>query len=74
MGYILANTGLKDVTRTLIGDVYSYVHVLPDRFLFKLRNLIRKETRRAEHEYININTPINILGPVVSKAFSLNGG
>ena len=22
------------------GGVYSYIHVLPDRFLFKLRNLI----------------------------------
>ena len=31
----------RDVTRTLIegGGVYSYIHVLPDRYLFKLRNL-----------------------------------
>ena len=54
---------LKDLTRTLIGGgvggVYSYIHVLPARFLFKLRylNLIWKETRRAEHEYMNIHTP-----------------
>ena len=36
--------------------VYSYTHVLPDRFLFKLinLNLISKETHRAEHEYMNI--------------------
>ena len=32
----------KDVTRTFIegggGGVYSYIHVLPNRFLVKLRN------------------------------------
>ena len=47
-------------TRTLIGGgVYSYIHVLPDRFLFKLMdlNLISKETRRAEHEYMNTPPP-----------------
>ena len=31
---------IRDVTKTLIGGgVYSYIHVLPDRFLFKLKNL-----------------------------------
>ena len=31
----------RDVTRTLIGGggEYSYIHVLPDEFLFKLINL-----------------------------------
>ena len=52
----------RAVTRTLIGGgggVYSYIHVLPDRFLFKLinLNLILKNTRRAEHEYMNIHHP-----------------
>ena len=33
---------VRAITRTLIGGggcVYSYIHVLPDRFLFKLINL-----------------------------------
>ena len=62
-------TIVRDVTRTLIGgSVYPYIHVLPDEFLFKLinLNLISKETRLAEHEYMNIHTPpppppINVL-------------
>ena len=60
----------RAVTRTLIGgggDVFIYsCSVLPDRFLFKLinLNLILKNTRRAEHEYMNIHPPphaINVL-------------
>ena len=45
------------VTRTLIGVCYSCIHVLPDGFLFKLINfnLIRKQIRRPEHEYINLH-------------------
>ena len=41
------------------GSVYTCIHDLPYRFLFKLinMNLIWKETRRAEHEYINIHPP-----------------
>ena len=27
--------GGRDVTRTFIGGVYSYIHVLPDEFHFK---------------------------------------
>ena len=53
------------VARTLIGGggAYSYIPVLPDRFLFKLMNLnlIWKETRRAEHEYAPPPPPINVL-------------
>ena len=44
--------------RTLIeggGGVYLFIHVLPDIFLFKLIDLnFLKETRRAEHEYMNM--------------------
>ena len=29
----------SDVTTTLIGGVYSYIHALPEEFLFKLMNL-----------------------------------
>ena len=50
----------RAVARTLIGGgVYSYIHVPPDLFLFKLinLNLISKETSRAEHEYMNKHTP-----------------
>ena len=52
----------RAVARTLIGGgggVYSYIHVLPDQFLFKLinLNLISKETSRAEHEYMNKHPP-----------------
>ena len=51
----------KAAARTLMlgwgggeGGAYSYIHVLPDEFLFKLinLNLICKETRRAERQYI----------------------
>ena len=62
----MINVGRAE-TRTLIGGgggIYSYIHVLPDGFLFKLINLnfISKETRRAEHECMNIPPlPINVL-------------
>ena len=56
---------VRAVARTLIGGVYSYIHFLPDQFLFKLinLNLISKETSWAEHEYMNKHTPppINVL-------------
>ena len=59
----------RAVTRTLIGGgeggVYSYIHVLPDRFLFKLIdwNLTSKETHRAEYEYMNeLHPPPSING------------
>ena len=43
------------VTRALIGGgVYSYIRVLPDALLFKSVSLelISKEIRRAEREYM----------------------
>ena len=50
----MAITESRPVARTLIAGlhVYSYIHVLLDRFFFKLinLNLIGKETRRGEHD------------------------
>ena len=40
--------------------MYSYIHVLPDRFLVNVvidQFQFDLETRRAEHEYINIQNP-----------------
>ena len=60
-GPMFRETANRDVTGTLIGGggVYSYIHVLPDEFLFKSNSnsSLLKETRRAEHEYVNIHTP-----------------
>ena len=49
-------------TRALIwggGGEYSYIRVLPDEFLLKsvVFKYISKEISRAEHEYMNINSP-----------------
>ena len=58
---MLQSLTIRAVPRTLIGGgcVYSYIHVLPDQFLFKLinLNLISKETSRAEHAYMNKHPP-----------------
>ena len=56
----------RAVARTLIGGgggVYSYIHVLPDKFLFKSNSnwSIWNEICRAKHEYMNIHPPINVL-------------
>ena len=40
------------------GNVHT-IHMLPDRFLFKLINL--NLTCQAEHEYMNIHPSINVL-------------
>ena len=50
----------KAVTRRLTGaGVYSHIHALFDRFVFKLINLsfIQKEISRDELEYMNIHLP-----------------
>ena len=52
----------RDVTTTLIGGgggVYSFIHVLLGEFLSKFNSngSIGKETRRAEHEYMNMHPP-----------------
>lgn len=49
----------RGIASTLKMGVYSYIHVLLDRFLFKLNNLnlIWNETRRAEHECMNVPPP-----------------
>ena len=52
-----------DRNQTLIGDeegiysIYTYIHGLPGKRLFKLMNLnlIWKENRQAEHEYMDID-------------------
>ena len=61
------------VTRTLIGGVYSYIHVLVDEFLFKsnLNCWFWKEICRAKHEYMNINAPINVLVTFIRRTANL---
>ena len=55
--------GNRAVARTLIrvASVYPYIHVLRDKFRFKLinLNLICKETRRAEHDEVNVHPSPN---------------
>ncbi len=48
------------VTRALIGGVYIIIiySCSARRISFEM-NLISKKIRRAEHEYMNIHTPIN---------------
>ena len=58
--YLETPSPKQGLTRTLIGwggGVYSYIHVLPDEFLFKSNSnfLIWKEIFWAKHEYINIS-------------------
>ncbi len=55
-------TPSRAVARALIGGgggVYSYIRVMPDRFLLKsvVFKFISKEISRAEHEYMNIHHP-----------------
>ena len=64
------NLHIRAEPRTLAGGVYSYIHVFPDRFLFKLTNLnlIAKEACRTEHDYMNIHSLPNYrssYGPVL---------
>jgi hypothetical protein len=51
----------RGVTRSLIGrgGVYSYIGVLPDKFLLKsvVCKFVSKEISRAEHKYMNIHSP-----------------
>ena len=57
---------LRGVTRALIreggggGGEYSYIRVLSDEFLLKsvVFKFFSKEVSRAEHEYMNIHTPL----------------
>ena len=56
----------RAVTKTLIGGggEYSYIRVLPDEFFWNQLSLqlISKEIRRAEREYMNMrHPPINAL-------------
>ncbi len=51
---------LRAVARALIeGGGYSYIRVLPDKFLLKsvVFKFISKAISRAEHEYMNIPPP-----------------
>jgi hypothetical protein len=54
----------RTVARTLInwkGGVYSYIRVLPDGFLeINSKQLISKEVRQAEHEYMNIHPQLTL--------------
>ena len=40
-----------------MGSEYSHIRVLPDEFQLSLE-LISKELRRAEREYMNIHPPL----------------
>ena len=61
----MRSIGGRAVTKALIwgggGGGYSYIRVQPDEFLLKsvfILQLISKEIRRGEREYMNICTPL----------------
>ena len=57
--------GGRAIARALIGGggVYSYIRVMPDKFLLKsvVFKLISKEISRAEHEYMNIHPLMDVI-------------
>ncbi len=73
MRNILVNIPISGVTRALIGGCIFIYSCSARRISFEM-NLISKEIRRAEHEYMNIHPPINALVtpliPIAPRAIS----